>query len=162
MAGMFGPVIRRPTARPVVLATVTLAEAFVVVAPVRLAGAATLAKSRMKLPPLIVRAPVIRLSFAPLSVNEPPPILARESLSIVFAVKLPEKSVVVSSRPKVSVVAVPPEFLTVPEPVREPTVWAVLLISNVAPAAIEKALRTGMTLALPARTVPPLMTVLPS
>ena len=149
LAGIFGPVIKRPTARPVVLATVTFAEAFVVEAPVRLAGAATFAKSRAKVPPLIVSAPVERLSLAELSVKTPAPSLAKARFPMVVALKTPEKLVLVSSRPIVSVAA-PALFVTVPAPAMDPTVWPKAAMSRMAPVPMMTALRCGMTLASPA------------
>ena len=139
----------------------TLVEADEAAVVVSEAGAATLAKSSAKVPPLSVSAPVKRLSLAELIVNTPAPSFVSARFAAVVALKTPEKAVVVSSRPNVSVVAVPPELVTVPAPAREPTVWARLLTSRVAPAATVTALRWGITLARPAVTLPALIAVLP-
>ena len=160
-AAMPVPVTRRPTARPAVLATVMLVEAVEMAVVVSEAGAATLAKSRAKVPPLSVRAPVKRLSLEELIVKTPAPSLVSARLAAVAALKTPENVVLVSSRPNVSVVAVPPELVTVPAPAREPTVWPRLLMSSVAPAAMVTALRCGITLPIPAWSLPALIAVLP-
>ena len=154
------PVTRRPTARPVVLASVMVFEAVETAVVVSVAGAATLAKSRAKVPPLIVRAPVERLSLAELSVKTPAPSLAKARFPIVAALKTPEKLVLLSSRPNVRVAAAA-LFVTVPAPAMEPTVWAKAAMSRVAPVPMMIALRGGMTLATPVWSLPPVMVVLP-
>ena len=103
-----------------------------------------------------------RLASPEFSVKVPAPILvsARREMSDV-EVSLPPKTVEVSSRPTVRVLAEPPELFTVPRPASEPMIWSWLLRSNIAPDAIVSALRLGRTLPVLAVILPALICVEP-
>ena len=151
----------RPTASELVSATVMMpVPPARVLPPVRTTGAATLAKSTLRTPPLTAIAPLITLAFAPLTVKVPRPTLVSERLPIVVGVKVPPKVELFSSRPTVKVVEAPALPIR-PAPEREPTCCANALRSKLAPAASVSVVRTGSEFAVRKVMLPALTMVLP-
>ena len=94
-----------------------------------------------------------------MTVKVPVPALTNASVPVPFCIT-PENVVLVLSPPDVSVAALP-EFVTVPAPESEPTLFEFPAMSNTAPAATVRAELLPSAPAEPAFSVPAVTEVAP-